>query len=64
MRELEARLPAPPFLRIHRKTIINTDHVQKISPVSSKRWTLRMSNGADMVVSKRLTGMVRGKIGK
>lgn len=63
LRELEARLPSPPFRRIHRKTIINTDHIRKISPMSSKRWVLKMSNGVDMVVSKRLTSVIRGEIG-
>ncbi len=63
LRELEARLPAPPFRRIHRKTIVNTDHIRKISPLTSKRWTLKMSNGMEVAVSKRLTSALRGEIG-
>lgn len=63
LRELEARLPAPRFRRIHRATIINTAHIRKISPLSSKRWLLKMSNGLEMIVSKRMTGMLRGEIG-
>ncbi|MCC6537555.1 MAG: response regulator [Bryobacterales bacterium] len=62
LRELESRLPSPPFRRIHRKSIINTDHIRKISPMSSKRWVLKMSNGADLIVSKRLTSVIRGEI--
>jgi DNA-binding LytR/AlgR family response regulator len=56
---LESRLPAPPFRRIHRGTIINTDHIRRISPLSSKRYLLRMSNGLEVVVSKRMAGAVR-----
>ena len=59
LRIIEDRLPAPPFRRIHRGTIINTDHIRKISPLSSKRWLLRMSNGMEAIVSKRLAGVIR-----
>ena len=59
LRALEQRLPAPRFRRIHRGTIINTDHIRKISPLSSKRWLLRMSNGLEAVVSKRRAGVIR-----
>jgi two-component system, LytTR family, response regulator len=59
LRALEARLEAPQFRRIHRKTIINVDHVREISPLSSKRWLLLMSNGMEVVVSKRMAGLIR-----
>lgn len=59
LKALEERLPAPRFRRIHRRTIINTDHIRRISPLSSKRWLLRMSNGMEAVVSKRMAGAIR-----
>ena len=59
LKSLEERLEKARFRRIHRKTIINTDHIRKISPLSSKRWLLRMSNGLEVVVSKRLARTVR-----
>lgn len=59
LRELEDRLPCPPFRRIHRSTIINTDHIRKISPLTSKRWLLKLTNGAEAIVSKRMAGLVR-----
>ena len=59
LKELEARLGAPQFRRVHRSTIVNTDHIRRISPLSSKRWLLRMSNGMEAVVSKRLAGAIR-----
>ena len=58
LKALEARLD-PRFRRVHRKTIINTDHIRKISPLSSKRWLLKMSNGMEVVVAKRLAGLIR-----
>jgi len=56
---LEEKLESPRFRRVHRGTIINTDHIRKISPLSSKRWLLKMSNGFEAVVSKRLAGAIR-----
>ncbi|MFN7924125.1 MAG: LytTR family DNA-binding domain-containing protein [Bryobacteraceae bacterium] len=61
LRALEERLPCPPFRRIHRKTIINTDHIRKISPLSSRRWMLTLSNGMQAIVSKRMAGVIRGE---
>ncbi|MBL8178678.1 MAG: response regulator [Bryobacterales bacterium] len=59
LRALEERLPADRFRRVHRATIVNTDQIRKISPLSSKRWLLRMSNGMDIVVSKRMGSVIR-----
>jgi DNA-binding LytR/AlgR family response regulator len=59
LKELNGRLPEPPFRRIHRSTIINTDHIRTIVPLSSRRWMLRMSNGLEVVVSKRMAAQVR-----
>ncbi len=58
LKVLEQRLPAQ-FRRVHRSTIINTDQIRKISPLSSKRWLLRMANGLEVIVSKRLAGVIR-----
>ncbi len=59
LKALEDRIDPETFRRVHRKTIINTDHIRKISPLSSKRWLLKMSNGLEVVVSKRLAGLIR-----
>jgi len=59
LRVLESKLEQPRFRRIHRRTIINTDHIRRISPLSSKRWLLRMSNGFEAIVSKRLASAIR-----
>jgi DNA-binding LytR/AlgR family response regulator len=59
LKALEEKLEQTRFRRIHRGTIINTDHIRKISPLSSKRWLLTMSNHFEAVVSKRLAGSIR-----
>ncbi len=59
LKALEEKLGQTRFRRIHRSTIINTDHIRKISPLSSKRWLLKMSNHFEAVVSKRLASSIR-----
>jgi DNA-binding LytR/AlgR family response regulator len=59
LRTLAERLPSPPFRRIHRSTIINTDHIRRISPLTSKRWLLKLSNGMEATVSKRMASVIR-----
>ena len=59
LRVLETKLPPPRFRRIHRGTIINTDHIRRISPMTSKRWLLKMSNGLEAIVSKRMASVIR-----
>jgi DNA-binding LytR/AlgR family response regulator len=63
LKALEERLRPPEFRRIHRRTIINTAHIRRISPLSSRRWLLKMSNGMEAIVSKRLAGVIRESAG-
>ena len=59
LKSLGEKLEPSRFRRIHRSTIINTDRIRKISPLSSKRWLLKMSNNFEAVVSKRLASAIR-----
>lgn len=59
LKALESRLPAPPFRRIHRAIIINTDHIRSIAPLSSRRYLLRLTGGMEAVVSRRMAGSIR-----
>ncbi len=59
LKALDEKLDPLRFRRIHRKTIINTDQIRKISPLSSKRWLLKMANGYEATVSKRMAGSIR-----
>jgi DNA-binding LytR/AlgR family response regulator len=56
---MEARLPSPPFRRIHRAIIINTDHIRSIAPLSSRRFLLRLTGGLEAIVSRRMAGAIR-----
>jgi DNA-binding LytR/AlgR family response regulator len=59
LKELEKDPALSAFRRIHRATLLNTDHIRKISPLSSRRWLLKMSNGFEATVSKRLASAIR-----
>lgn len=59
LKQLETEPALAGFRRIHRGTLINADHIRKISPLSSRRWLLTMSNGFEAIVSKRLAASIR-----
>jgi two-component system, LytTR family, response regulator len=60
LRSLEESLKDSPFKRVHRNSIVNLNHVRKMSAMSSQRWLLTLSNAQEMIVSKRLAQGVRG----
>ena len=59
LRALEAGLRNSPFQRVHRNALVNVNHVRKISPVTSRRWVLTLSNDVQLVVSKRQVHNIR-----
>jgi two-component system LytT family response regulator len=50
---IQQRLQGTCFKRIHRQALVNIDHVRKMSPLSSQRWLLTLSNNVEFIVSKR-----------
>lgn len=59
LRAIESRLRGPVFQRIHRGALVNVNHVRKMTPLSSQRWLLTLSNGMEFTVSKRKAHEVR-----
>jgi two-component system, LytTR family, response regulator len=59
LRAVEARMQGQTFQRVHRNAIVNVDHVRKMSAMSSQRWLLTLSNGLELIVSKRQAHHVR-----
>jgi two-component system, LytTR family, response regulator len=59
LRSLEARLQGGVFQRVHRSALVNVNHVRKMTPLSSFRWLLTLSNGQEFIVSKRQARNVR-----
>lgn len=56
---LEEGLKEQQFRRVHRNAIVNVNHVRKMSAMSSQRWMLTLSNGLQVVVSKRQAHNIR-----
>jgi two-component system LytT family response regulator len=59
LRTLENRLNGQNFQRVHRNTIVNVDHVRKLTAMSSQRWLITLSNALQVVVSKRQAHNIR-----
>jgi DNA-binding LytR/AlgR family response regulator len=60
LRAIGERLaPGAPFQRVHRNALVNVNHVRKMTPLSSQRWMLTLSDGRELIVSKRQAHNVR-----
>jgi DNA-binding LytR/AlgR family response regulator len=59
LRNVHERLRGSVFQRVHRNALVNVNHVRKMSPLSSQRWLLTLSNGQEFIVSKRQASTVR-----
>ena len=60
LRAIEGRLRHLQFQRVHRNAIVNVNHVRKMSALTSQRWLLTLSNGQELIVSKRQAHAIRG----
>ncbi len=60
LRTIEGRLQRLQFQRVHRNAIVNVNHVRKMSALSSQRWLLTLTNGQELIVSKRQAHTIRG----
>jgi two-component system LytT family response regulator len=59
IRDLENRLPNPPFLRVHRSHIVNLDQVDRLAGLDDARFEVRMKNGALVPVSRARSQEIR-----
>jgi two-component system, LytTR family, response regulator len=59
LKAIQERLGATSFRRIHRKALVNMNHIRKMSKLSSQRWLITLSNGQEFIVSKRQARNVR-----
>ncbi len=65
LRELQQRLPSPPFLRTHRSYIVNLRHVIEIVPFFTGSYLLRLDdvNGTQVPVSRSSAHDLRTLLG-
>lgn len=59
LRAIEERLRNTMFRRIHRNSLVNVNHIRKMSVLTSQRWLMTMTNGQEFIVSKRQARNVR-----
>ncbi|UCF19233.1 MAG: response regulator transcription factor [Gemmatimonadota bacterium] len=64
LKEWEARLPANYFLRIHRSTIVNMEHVERLEPWSNYSYLVYVE-GVDepLTMSRRYVGKAKDRLG-
>ena len=56
---IERRLQGGTFRRVHRNALVNVSHVRKMTPLSSQRWMLTLTNNQELIVSKRQAHNIR-----
>jgi two-component system LytT family response regulator len=59
LKAIQDKLRHTNFRRIHRKALVNIDHVRKMSTLSSQRWLLTLANDQEFIVSKRQAHNIR-----
>jgi DNA-binding LytR/AlgR family response regulator len=59
LKVIEQKMAGSNFARVHRKYLVNLDHVAKMAPLSSQRWLLTLNNQQEFVVSKRQARLVQ-----
>jgi two-component system LytT family response regulator len=59
IRDLEAWLPDPPFLRVHRSHIVNFDYVERLVGLDGARLEVRMHSGDRVPVSRARSQQIR-----
>jgi two-component system LytT family response regulator len=62
MKELEARLPADRFLRVHRSYIVNIDYVEELRPLDHGTYRLHMAAGTPLKTSRGYSDNVEALI--
>jgi len=64
MREIEQRLPCPPFLRIHRTAIVRAARIRVLKADANHKHVVEMANGQLLPVSDQYLEAVRRELGR
>ncbi len=63
MNNLESSLPPDIFIRVHRSSIINTNHIQKLERYGKESYLVIMSDGSRVTVSKSRVKELKTQLG-
>ncbi|MEL6610888.1 MAG: LytTR family DNA-binding domain-containing protein [Bacteroidota bacterium] len=63
IQELETRLPAERFVRVHRAVIVNVEAMRELLPWFSGTYRLRLKDGTEVPVSRRRVRTLKARLG-
>ena len=63
LQNFELRVPAEKFLRIHRSSLVNVDHVKKVTPALYGDYTVLMTDGTVLRLSRKNRAKLKRLIG-
>ena len=63
LQDLEAKLPSGPFERVHRRALVNLDHVDRLESVDSGGYVACLSTGKRVDVSRQSARRLRRRLG-
>ena len=63
LQDLEAKLPKGPFERVHRRAIVNLEHVDRLESVDSGGYVACLSTGNRVDVSRQSARRLRRRLG-
>jgi two-component system LytT family response regulator len=64
LQSLEERLDASKFLRVHRSSLVNVDHVRKVTPALYGDYTVLMSDDTKLRLSRKNRGKLKQLIAR
>ncbi|MEM6783252.1 MAG: LytTR family transcriptional regulator DNA-binding domain-containing protein [Bacteroidota bacterium] len=63
IQELETRLPAERFVRVHRAVVVNVEAMRELVPWFSGTYRLRLKDGTELPVSRRRVRALKTRLG-
>ncbi len=63
LQELSRRLPRAQFLRVHRRALLNLEHIERLTPLPSGGYSARTDTGETVPVSRGTARKLRRRLG-
>jgi two-component system, LytTR family, response regulator len=63
LQELESRLPGERFARVHRRALVNLEHIVRLEPNEVGGYTARTRNGSAVEISRQAARELRKRLG-
>jgi two-component system, LytTR family, response regulator len=58
---LEKKLPSDQFVRVHRRALVNLEHVTQLEPVGAGVYVAELSDGANVPVSRQAARLLKSR---